>query len=203
MDTNKSILLGAISGPMGSLSRGSDSLDAHVPRYNGCSEVTASGVQVLHRHSNLDAGKQTLDVSSLKGYRVLLAEDNVVNQTVGQKLLASLGMKCTVVANGIEVVDIIHKSVQEIPFDVILMDMSMPFMSGIKATRQLRAKGLKVPIIALTANASERDWEECRAAGMNGFLSKPVLKTRLAEALMLVMFGPGWYKDEGVVGRND
>lgn len=77
-------------------------------------------------------------------------------------------------------------------FDVVLMDMAMPVMGGVDATRAIRQLGATVPIIAMTANASDKDRDECRAAGMDGFLSKPVLKDRLAEAITQVLSGNTW-----------
>lgn len=114
---------------------------------------------------------------------MLLAEDNLINQSVARKMLTSLGMTCTVASNGAEAVTAAGTQ----RFDCVLMDMMMPVMNGVDATRALRGKGLTLPIIAMTANAGDTDRAECLAAGMDGFLSKPVLKEQLAAALTRVL----------------
>jgi CheY-like chemotaxis protein len=121
-----------------------------------------------------------------QGRRVLLAEDNLINQTVARKMLTSLGLSCTVASNGAEAVA--AASVGQ-AFDCVLMDMMMPVMNGVVATKVLRDKGLTLPIIAMTANAGAADRAECLAAGMDGFLCKPVLKEQLAAALGAVLTG--------------
>jgi CheY-like chemotaxis protein len=182
------------------------------------------------------------------GKRVLLAEDNLINQTVARKMLSSIGMQVEVASNGAEAVAAVRRTraaaaaagagaqgmarisedtpqcttstttttsssggpdlqqqrtgeqaaaaasalvsvgsssnnLQQ-PFAIILMDMAMPVMGGVEATRLLREEGFNLPIIAMTANASDRDRDECAAAGMNGFLSKPVLRDQLARAML-------------------
>ncbi|CAD7703320.1 unnamed protein product [Ostreobium quekettii] len=135
---------------------------------------------------------KSMDTSVLQGRRVLLAEDDVLSQNVTRKMLTTLGMNCTVVSNGKDAVNLLTSNgTQEAPFDVVLMDMLMPTMGGIKATQEIRKKGVRVPIIAMTANALGRDWEECRAAGMDDFLSKPVFKAPMAEALVRVSMARG------------
>ena len=114
--------------------------------------------------------------------RVLLAEDNLVNQKVATRLMAKYGAHPDVVANGVEAVD----AVQRQHYDVILMDVLMPEMDGLEATRKIRA--LLPPerqphIIALTAGATSDDRAECAAAGMDQFITKPVRVTELYGAL--------------------
>lgn len=105
------------------------------------------------------------------GARVLLAEDNVVNQEVALALLADVGLAVDVAANGREAVG---KAVSN-DYELILMDMQMPMMGGIDASREIRRlRGRHPPIVALTANAFSEDREACLRAGMNDFLSKPV-----------------------------
>ncbi len=114
--------------------------------------------------------------------RILVAEDNAVNQKVAVRLLERLGHRADVVANGVEAV----ASVRRQPYDIVLMDVQMPEMDGLEATRRIREDGGRHPqpaIIALTANAMEGDREACLAAGADGYLSKPVGLDRLAEAL--------------------
>jgi CheY-like chemotaxis protein len=126
------------------------------------------------------------DLSGISGVKVLLAEDNLINQLVAKKMLAALGVKVTVVSNGRDAVDaVLGKGAMG--FDVILMDMAMPVLDGVAAAVELRRLGFTLPIVAMTANLSERDQELCRDAGMNGFLSKPILKGRLGRSLKQVL----------------
>jgi len=107
--------------------------------------------------------------------RVLLAEDNRINQMVSKRMLARAGCEVVVAADGQEAVDVFEGQ----PFDLILMDMQMPVLDGLAATREIRRREAEmqlrpVPIIAVTANASQADRERCLAVGMNDFLAKPV-----------------------------
>ncbi len=116
--------------------------------------------------------------------RVLLAEDNRVNQMVATRALSKLGCSVEVVDNGQAAVD----AVQTNRYDVILMDVQMPELDGLEATRIIRAMP-EVPqprVIALTANAMQEDRGRCLAAGMDDFLSKPITLERLAESLAQV-----------------
>lgn len=87
-----------------------------------------------------------------------------MNQKVAQKMLQSFGVVCTIASNGLEAIDLIlgDKGAQKPRVDIILMDMLMPEMGGIEATKILRSCNVKVPIVALTANALESDYGECR-----------------------------------------
>jgi PAS domain S-box-containing protein len=105
------------------------------------------------------------------GVRILLAEDNTVNQKVAARMLEKMGCHVDLVGNGLEALVM----VSQLPYDIILMDVQMPEMDGISATRNLRSQGFStVPIIALTANSRDSDRQECRAAGMSDFLAKPI-----------------------------
>jgi CheY-like chemotaxis protein len=102
-----------------------------------------------------------------------VVEDNQVNQLLVTTILAKAGMRAEVAANGVEAVQAVHAR----NFDVILMDMQMPEMDGLEATkriRQLGAMGRAVPIIAMTANAMQEDRRRCLEAGMNDFVAKPI-----------------------------
>jgi CheY-like chemotaxis protein len=118
--------------------------------------------------------------------RVLLADDNSINQMVALHQLARLGYRADVAANGLEAVDAVRRQ----DYDIILMDVQMPEMDGIEATRQIKAlvaTGRPVPwIIALTAGAMEKDRENCLAAGMDDFLTKPMQSQDLVAALARV-----------------
>ncbi|MCS3459895.1 response regulator [Aeromonas sp. BIGb0445] len=118
----------------------------------------------------------------LKGTRVLLAEDNRVNQQLILEYLKRVDVQVTVVSNGREAVE----RVAEQPFDVILMDLQMPVLDGLDATRQIRKMVDKhdVPIIALTASAMPGDRERCLGVGMNGYVTKPVSKLDLYNNLI-------------------
>ncbi len=114
--------------------------------------------------------------------RVLLAEDNVVNQRVALLMLDRLGYRADVVADGLEAV----AAVASTPYDVVLMDVQMPGLDGIGATERLRAHlpaERRPRIVAMTAGALDEDRERCLAAGMDDFLAKPVRREELAAAL--------------------
>ena len=118
----------------------------------------------------------------LRGCRVLLAEDNAVNQRVAVRMLERLGCRVDVAGNGLEALDLSGR----LPYDIIFLDCQMPELDGYGAARAIRereAGGSRIPIIALTANAMDGDREECLAAGMDDYLSKPVVMASLASTL--------------------
>ncbi|MCV0393893.1 MAG: response regulator [Rhizobiaceae bacterium] len=119
---------------------------------------------------------------SVSGLRLLVAEDNVVNQQVVRGLLASLGHTADVVSNGREAV----KAIERGSYSAILMDCQMPEMDGYAATREIRRKegeGSHIPIIALTADATKQAQAACLAAGMDEYITKPIRVDALAAAL--------------------
>ncbi|PKQ77159.1 hybrid sensor histidine kinase/response regulator [Aeromonas sobria] len=127
-------------------------------------------------------GDQQHFKSLLQGTRVLLAEDNRVNQQLIMEYLRRVDATVCVVSNGREAVE----RVAEQPFDVILMDLQMPVLDGLDATRQIRKMVDKhdVPIIALTASAMPGDKDRCLGVGMNGYVTKPVSKLELYNNLL-------------------
>jgi len=130
------------------------------------------------------AGKPQLDPGQAKRHplRILLAEDNVVNQKLALRLLQQMGYRADLASNGIEAVE----SLQRQAYDVVLMDVQMPEMDGLEASRQITARWQaqeRPRIIAMTANAMQGDREMCLAAGMDDYLTKPIRVERLVEAL--------------------
>ena len=119
------------------------------------------------------------------GSRVLLVEDNDVNREVALALLRAVNLLVDTASNGVEAVSAATAQ----PYDLILMDMQMPLMDGVQATRSIRklAMHAATPILALTANAFSEDRAECAAAGMNGFVSKPVKPMLLYQAILALL----------------
>jgi CheY-like chemotaxis protein len=116
--------------------------------------------------------------------RILLTEDNLVNQQVALGILKKMNLYADTVSNGKEAI----KALQERPYDLVLMDVQMPEMDGYEATAIIRdplSKVLnnRIPIIAMTANAMQGDKEKCMSAGMNDYLTKPINPQNLAKAL--------------------
>jgi two-component system, sensor histidine kinase and response regulator len=124
--------------------------------------------------------------------RVLLAEDNLVNQRVVQRILEKNGHSVVLAGNGKKALEALRQET----FDVLLMDVQMPEMDGLEATCAIRenekTSGMHVPIIALTAHAMKGDQDRCIAAGMDGYLSKPIQAADLLNIIeALVMERPG------------
>lgn len=124
------------------------------------------------------------------GARVLIAEDNFINQKVAYGILEKLGCKPHCVGNGLEALS----ALSDLPFDLVLMDCQMPELDGFEATARIRSSKTawsKIPIIAMTANVVKGDRERCLEAGMNDYISKPVKITELAKLI------EHWFKASG------
>jgi PAS domain S-box-containing protein len=136
---------------------------------------------------NEAASTKTPPLADSLGLRVLVAEDNPVNQKVAGKILEKLGCQVVVVSDGKQAVDAVFDK----PFDLVLMDVQMPVLDGLQATRDIRAREKNTPrrtrIVALTANAMQGDEDRCLAAGMDGYLTKPLRAEKLQEAVQHVV----------------
>jgi CheY-like chemotaxis protein len=129
------------------------------------------------RKSAFDAG-----MAERLPLRILLVEDNPVNQKLAMHLLERLGYQADLAANGLEAMDVLRRQT----YDVVLMDVQMPEMDGLEATRHVRqemAEDAQPHIIAVTANAMKEDRDKYLAAGMDDYLSKPIRVTELVMAL--------------------
>ena len=105
----------------------------------------------------------------LKGLKVLIVDDNKINQLLTQKILKKKEVTCCVTNNGFDAI----KKMKEEEFDIILMDIHMPVMDGYVTTQKIREFNLEIPIIALTASTLEDTSEKIKSAGMNDYISKP------------------------------
>lgn len=128
--------------------------------------------------------RSTIPKVSRQGVRVLVAEDNAVNQQVALGILRRMGVHAEAVASGIEAIE----ALKQAPYDIVLMDVQMPEMDGIEATQHIRRgnNGVphpQIPIIAMTAHAMQSDRDRCLEAGMNDYISKPVKPQELHDAL--------------------
>ncbi|MEO6746435.1 MAG: response regulator [Caldimonas sp.] len=133
------------------------------------------------------AAKPKIDATLAMRYplRILLAEDNVVNQKLAMRLLQQMGYRADLASNGIEAIE----SIERQTYDVVLMDVQMPEMDGLEATRRITARWPQTQrprIVAMTANAMQGDREACLAAGMDDYVVKPIRVDALVEALQSV-----------------
>lgn len=121
--------------------------------------------------------------------RILLAEDNPVNQVLAEEMLLKLGHQVVVVGSGGEALEALERE----PFDLVLMDIQMPGMDGLEATKKIRTlekdRGGHVPIVAMTAHALKGDRERCLASGMDAYLAKPITFQNFSEALKSLLSG--------------
>ena len=150
-------------------------------------ELLSTISQVLHDPSSGIDGPSLVTRHSIRetkhSLRVLLAEDNLVNQKLARRMLERMGHVVQVARNGEEALRLAEESV----FDLILMDIQMPLLDGIEATKEIRlrekAQGGHTPIIAMTAYAMAGDKEKCMAAGMDGYVPKPINSQELFQRI--------------------
>jgi len=134
-----------------------------------------------HKIQKAHANHKTIDLNSLKGSRILLAEDNLLNQQIATEILEDEGFIVDIANNGEEAVNMTNQS----HYDIVLMDMQMPIMDGLEATKTIRLKFTNndLPILAMTANASDADRDRCMEAGMDAHITKPIDPNFLFESL--------------------
>ena len=136
-------------------------------------------------HNNrLHSPMQSIDNTLPSMTRILLVEDNAINQRVASAMLNKLGFTIDIAGNGIEAID----ALKQITYSLVIMDLQMPLMGGLEATKKIRKMETgtidpDIPIIAMTANATQQDKMNCLNAGMNDFISKPVTIPALQELL--------------------
>ncbi len=160
-----------------------DLFDALAVMLEGGESLQAA--QPLITHHNLHSlGREP----SCQGARILLVEDNRINQEVARGILEDFGCLVDVAANGLEAIHALAVASLDAPFQMVLMDCQMPELDGYEATRRIRSGvggvlNPQVPIVAMTANAMKGDKENCLAAGMNDYLSKPIDEEKLLKML--------------------
>ena len=153
-------------------------IDAYVPKPVKQTDLLEAILEGLGMAAKTEPSSTVITQHSLRDsrerLRILVADDNAVNQQLALRLLEKRGHTVKIAATGVLALAEIEKR----PFDVLLMDMQMPGMGGLDATRAIRAKergtGKHLPIIAMTASAMEGDKERCLAAGMDGYVAKPI-----------------------------
>jgi signal transduction histidine kinase/CheY-like chemotaxis protein len=120
-----------------------------------------------------------VDLTSSQIFSILVVEDNKINQTVTRRIIEKNNCSCTIVNDGFQALEIVDKET----FDIVLMDINMPMMNGFETTRKIRLKGIKTPIIALTAFAKDEITEEAISAGMNDIIIKPFEPRKLFQVI--------------------
>jgi PAS domain S-box-containing protein len=171
----------------------------HFQQLHGILATALKGEKVTDKLLR-STGRIDTGFSQRRPLRILLAEDNIINQKVATRILSQMGYHPDVVQDGVEVLAALDRA----KYDVILMDIQMPNMDGLEATRQIRKlyTAVKRPwIIAMTANAMDTDRNNCFAAGMDGYLSKPVRIEALEAELTRSSENIGQIVDYSVLAR--
>jgi CheY-like chemotaxis protein len=120
-----------------------------------------------------------VDLSDSHLYNILVVEDNKINQMVTKKIIQNSNMSCTIVDDGYAAIVALERE----RFDLILMDINMPLINGFDTTRKIREKGIKIPVIALTAFDKQEVTEEAISAGMNDIMVKPFEPSKLFQVI--------------------
>jgi two-component system, sensor histidine kinase and response regulator len=173
--TMPQLVMIAPPGEYTGIGAGNPMVDASLPKPISPSELLNTLISLFSPSSHpRDSSRMRPvgDYSHLRGKHVLLVEDNEINQEVAQDLLGIAGMRVTTAADGLEAIQRLHRE----RFDIVLMDMHMPVLNGLDATRRIRSQEgfVRLPILALTANALSGDRERCLEAGMNDYITKPI-----------------------------
>jgi len=161
-----------------------NSIMAHIPSIDSIQTLAAALLQAFEHNA-----MESASAEKQQSYDILLAEDNIVNQKVAVKILEKMGHSTDLVENGQQALNAVKSRYKEgKPYDVILMDVSMPFMGGIEATEHIRkweadVRAPRIPIVALTAHAMLGDRERCLRCGMDEYVPKPLRKQDLIAAI--------------------
>ncbi|MGI9277362.1 MAG: transporter substrate-binding domain-containing protein [Endozoicomonas sp.] len=190
LKTTPSLIMVSAYGREEVMARASGQVDAFLIKPVSSTVLVETMLRTLDRQNAL--GRQEREKAQrhdvlFKG-RVLLAEDNEINQQVARELLQGMGLEVALAANGREAVERVEKE----PFDLVFMDVQMPEMDGYQATRTIRRQqtGKRLPIIAMTAHAMTGDREKCLQVGMDDHIAKPLNPEELRE-LVAEWFEPG------------
>ncbi len=182
------IILSSIGTPKAPPSDQQLAVDAYLTKPVRQSQLYACIAQVMNRafpapSPVIDTASQSVDTTEGPQVKVLLAEDNVVNQKVAVRMLEKLGCRVDAVANGVEAIE----ALRQVPYDLVLMDCQMPELDGYSATGAIRVQetgtSIHVPIVAMTASAMAGDRERCLQAGMDDYISKPVQAGQLSDII--------------------
>ena len=180
------LILSSSSGQVGTDARAQElGFDAAMPKPLGYGTMAGCIGPLFGSERKVRAAsdsKDTLELTTSNSLRVLVVEDNQINLMLATTILKKAGHRADGASNGLEALS----SIRSRPYDLILMDMMMPEMDGLDATRairQLTGPSAEIPIIAMTANAMKGDREKCLQAGMNDYLSKPIDKAKLFEKI--------------------
>lgn len=164
---------------------------------NNMIQHVQGGQESKERIINKSEEDEIENLGSIRGAKILLVEDNIINQQIGCELLRGAGLEVSVVGNGQLAVEAVKQSL----FDAVLMDIQMPIMDGYRATHEVRTlpQFKDLPIIAMTANATTEDRKKAFACGMNDHITKPIDPTKLLKTLVRIIspqFKPSPISDE-------
>ncbi|RLA80049.1 MAG: hypothetical protein DRG78_11755, partial [Epsilonproteobacteria bacterium] len=143
-------------------------------------ELPKGNIDNIEQNKDISASDKIQDITSLSGSKILLVEDNLINQEIVLGLLEFSGIIIDIASNGKEAI----KKLNINEYELIIMDIQMPIMDGYEATKIIRSKNINIPIIAFTANAMKEDIEKTKFIGMNAHLNKPIKVEKLYEVLL-------------------